>query len=605
MAKKLVEVAIPPGFVDGTPRQVKSRWIRGNHVRFRDGRLRPIGGWQEFPLSRHSANLDSAVRGHHQWRNNLGVGLMAFGTAGSGNPNYGKLFGVEITNPGTFTDATADTTDGSADITVDDGTAFEVGDLISGAGIPSGSSITAVSTNTVTISANATATASNITVTVTPTESRQILVEITPTGYQATGDAEFRPGYGYSYYGGVGLYDYGTTYAGSGSASYSRTAHWSLDNFGENLIGCQSGDKGIFYWEGDVGTAGGSPTLAEEITTANGYTETAPSAVAILVTQERHVLALGAAGDLRKIQWSSQETVDVWTPSATNTAGDLTLQTTGYIVCGKRVQGGVLIWTETDLHQLTYLGPPLVYGVQKLADNSGVLSPYAIHSSSEITTWLNRGGFWIYDGYARPLPCPIQDRVMRTVDWSQEGLIYSGGNSEFGEVWWWCPSKSGVSGQCGYYVIYNYRDGAWYDSLNISGITRNAWIDKNIWPSPLAVDPSDNTIYMHESTDPAQTTTAQAETGAIDLMSGERYSRISKIFTDSDQDTAGSINYQFYTSASADDTETISSSFPLEADGEIDVRLQGRQVRYKVSGELANDWTVGNTRFETHIGGRR
>jgi hypothetical protein len=528
---------------------------------------------------------------------------MAFGTAGSGAPNYGKLFGVEITNPSVFTDATADTTNGSADITVDDGTAFEVGDLISGAGIPSGSSITAVSTNTVTISANATATATNITVTVTPTESRQRLVEITPTGYQATGDAEFRPAYGSHYYG-VDT-DYGFSYNASGSAAYSRTAHFSLDNFGSNLIGCQSGDKGIFYWEGDVGTAGGSPTLAEEITTANGYTETAPSAVAILVTQERHVLALGAAGDLRQIKWSSQETIDVWTASATNTAGDLTLQTTGYIVCGRRVQGGVLIWTETDLHQLTYLGPPLVYGVQKLADNAGALSPYAIHSSSEITTWLNKQGFWIYDGYARPLPCPIQDRVMRTVDWSQEGLIYSGGNSEFGEVWWWLPARAGTVGQCGYYVVYNYRDGVWYDSLNISGITRNAWIDKNVWNAPLAADPSDNKFYMHESTDPAQTTTAEAETGSIDMMGGERFSRISKIFTDSDQDTAGSINYQFFTAASADDTETVSSSFPLEADGEIDVRLQGRQVRYKVSGELANDWTVGNTRFETHIGGRR
>lgn len=604
MAKKLQEVALPPGFVDGTKRMIKQRWISGNHVRFRDGRLRPIGGWQEFPLSRHSENLDSAVRGHHQWRNNLGVGLMAFGTAGSGSPNYGKLYGVEITNPEAFTNSTADTTSGSADIPVDDSTAFEVGDQISGTGIPAGATITAVddASNTITLSANATATATNITVTVTPTLPRQRLVDITPTGYQATGDAQFRPGYGYYYYGEG--YDYGSTYVGSGSTSYSRTAHWSLDNFGENLIGCHSGDKGMFYWDGDVGTASTSPTLAEEITTPT-YTETAPSAVAIVVTQERHVLALGASGDLRQIKWSSQETIDEWTPSATNTAGDLTLQTTGYIVCGRRVQGGVLIWTESDLHQLTYLGPPLVYGIQKLADNAGVLTPYAIHSSSEITCWLNRQGFWIYDGYARPLPCPIQDRVMRTVDWSQEGLISAGGNSEFGEVWWFLPAKAGTAGQCGYYVVYNYRDGVWYDSANISGITRNCWIDKNIWNAPLAADPSDNKLYMHESTDPAQTTTATAETGAIDILGGERYSRISKIFTDSDQDVAGAINYRFYTAASGDASETESADYPLEADGEIDVRLQGRQVRYKVTGLLANDWTVGNTRFETHLGGRR
>ena len=598
MAKKLVEIAIPPGFVDGTPRMIKQRWIMGNHVRFRDGRLRPIGGWQEFPLSRHSSTLDSACRGHHQWRNNLGVGLMAFGTAGSGAPNYGKLYAAEIGNPATFTDSTADTTDGSDQITVDDGTAYEIGDLISGAGIPAGASITAVSTNTITISANATATATNITVTVTPTLSRQRLYDITPAGYLATGDSEFRPGMGYWYYG--ESFEYGSVFNGAGSASYSRLAHWSLDNFGENMIGVQSGDKGIFYWQGDPATA------AEEITTANGYTENSPTAVAVLVTQERHVLALGAAGDARQIKWSSQETVDVWTPSATNTAGNLILQTTGYIVCAKRVVGNVLIWTETDVHQLNYLGPPLVYGVTKLADGAGVLSPYAIHSSSEITCWLNKSGFWVFDGYARPLECPIQDRVMRTVDWSQEGLIYSGGNSEFGEVWWWCPSRSGTAGRCGYYVVYNYRDGVWYDSLPDSGITRNCWMDKNILNSPIGIDPSDNRIYTHESTDPDQTTTAEAETGSIDIMNGERYSRISKIFSDSDQDEAGSINFRFFTASSGDSAETESSDYPLEADGEIDVRLQGRQVRYKVTGLLtAGDWTVGNTRFETHIGGRR
>jgi hypothetical protein len=515
------------------------------------------------------------------------------------------LFAFQLSNPSQFTNNTADTTDGSDQVTVDDGTNFEVGDVISGSGIPAGTTITAVSSNTLTISKNATATATNITITITVTESRQRLVEITPSGYQAEGDAEYRPGFGFYFYGNPGDVPYGSTYSGPGSASYSKKAHWTLDNFGENLIGTHSGDQGIFYWEGDVGVVGGSPTLAKEITTANGFTETAPSAVAVVVTQERHVLALGAAGDLRKIQWSNQETVDEWSATATNTAGDLTLQTTGYIVCGKRVQNGVAVWTETDLHLMTFLGPPLVYGVQRLSENAGVLTPYAIHSSTEITTWLNRSGFWAFDGYARPLPCPIQDRVMRTVDWSQEGLIYSGGNAEFGEAWWWCPSKSDTAGQCGYYVVYNYRDNVWYDSLTSSGITRNCWIDKNIWNAPIAVDPSNNTIYQHESTDPTQDTISEAETGAVDIMRGERYSRISKIYSDCDESPTSSLSFQFYTAPAGDATETISASYPLESDGVIDVRLQGRQIRYKVSGALTNDWTVGNTRFETHIGGSR
>ena len=107
MATRLVEYAIPPGFVDGTAREVKGRYINGNLIRFRNGRLRPIGGWQPLPLSSTSATLDSAVRGSHSWRNNIGVGNLAFGTKGV-TGGYGKLYVAEVaTSPTDLTDSTA------------------------------------------------------------------------------------------------------------------------------------------------------------------------------------------------------------------------------------------------------------------------------------------------------------------------------------------------------------------------------------------------------------------------------------------------------------------------------------------------------------------
>lgn len=598
MPKKLLETSFPAGMVDGTPRQIKQRWLSGNFVRFRDGRLRPMGGWTEFPLSRHSESLDSAVRGNLQWRSNLGVGLMAYGTSGSGSPNYGKLYAMEISNRAVQTDTTADTTLDSNQVTVDDASGYEVGDEVAGSGIPTGSTITAIATNTLTISANATATATNITLTVTPRENHQRLYDITPSGYQATGDSEFRPGYGTWYYGQD--IEFGYSYSGSGSVAFSRTAHWILDSFGQNLIGTHSGDKALFYFD-----ANDLSVAAKEITTGNGFSENAPTAVGVCVTQERHVLAVGADSDARLIRWSNQETVDVWAPTSTNTAGDLTLQTTGSAICAKRVRGGTLIWTDVDCHLLSFLGSPLQYGVQRLAENCGVLSPYAVHSSSEVTIWLNSAGFWQYDGYIKPLACPIQDRVIRTVDWTQEGLIACGSNSEFGEVIFWCPSVNGTVGECNYYAVYNYRTGVWFDSAPDSGIARNSWIDAGVFNAPLATDPTDNKLYMHETTDPAQTTLAYAESGAIDINQGQRYTRVSKIYTDTDQQAAGVVNYSFFTSPSGDAAETESSSFPLEADGVIDTRLQGRQVRMKVSGLLTTDWTVGSPRLELHPGGTR
>jgi hypothetical protein len=606
MPSRLVEYAIPPGFVDGTKREVKGRYVQGNLIRFRNGRIRPIGGWQPLPLSSTSATLDSAVRGSHSWRNNIGVGNLAYGTKGV-SPAYGKLYVAEIaTTPTDLTDATAAFTVSTKTFLTTNPTYYEVGDVVvSASNIASNTIITAVGTTangsgqyTITMSENALQTASSQTVTITPRFARQRFYDITPTGYQAAGESEFRPGYGYFSYGGPD-YDYSTVFVGSGTVSFSKTAHWTLDSFGEWLVGCHSGDRGVFVWQNNPAV------LAKEITTANGFTESAPTALAVVVSQERHLVCLGADNDTRLVKWSSQETIDVWNPLTTNTAGDFPLQTNGNLVCGRRVQGGILLFTDQDTHLMQYVQPPLVYAFQKQAESSGVASPYAVHSSSEITAWLNKSGFWSYDGYVRVLECPIADRVLRTVDWTQEGLITSGSNSQFNEIWWWCPSVNGEAGKCQYYIVYNYRDNIWYDSTSTSGISRNSWVDKDVTNAPLAVDPTDNTIYQHESTAPDQTEVGFAETGAIDIMRGERYSRISRIYSDTEQALFGDVSFQFFTADSAESPETVSAVFPVEDDGVINTRLQGRQVRFKISGKLLNDFTVGATRLEIFQGGNR
>ena len=157
-------------------------------------------------------------------------------------------------------------------------------------------------------------------------------------------------------------------------------------------------------------------------------------------------------------------------------------------------------------------------------------------------------------------------------------------------------------------MVYNFRDQIWYDSNGVSGIARNSWQDKDVFNSPIAIDPGDNTIYMHESTAANQAETGFAESGAVDIgfpRSGERFSRVSKIYSDTEQLQTGNVNFQFFTAHDAESTETASAVLPVEADGVIDTRLQGRQLRLKVSGTLLNDWTVGNTRLELHPGGRR
>jgi len=541
LAKRLQEVVLPPGFVEGTPRQVKQRWLQGNFVRFQQGQLKPIGGWTELSLAGGSATIDSPARGAHQWVDNDGDGYITIGTSGTASTN-GQLYVAEFVRSAT-------------------------------------TSPTRTFTN------------------ITPIEENSGLATQVDA-YAATGDEAYDPGFGYWLYG--GNFDYGTVYAEQGSVAYVIPKIWSLDNFGEDLVGVHSGDGRIFYWDKSAGGA------AKVIHVDNSFTETAPLCLATVVTAERHVLALGAGNDQRKIQWSSQETADEWAPTSTNTAGDLTLQDSGTLITGKRVQGGVLLFTTSAVHRLNYLGPPLVYGQEILASNAGVQTPNAIYSGPQGTYWLTQSGVWTYDGYVKKLPCPIEKRIIETVDWSQEALLFAAGNKRYNEIWWWCPRVGGTQKNCEYYIVYNYADNVWYDSYSTgSGIARNVWIDAEVHSSPLAVDPTNNKIYEHEVTNPEQTEIATAETGAIDIQQGERYTRISKIFSDTNQQSAGTVNYKFFTSISGDAVEIESGNYPLESDGEIDVRLQGRQLRYKVTGDLAADWTVGNTRFEIHTGGRR
>lgn len=541
MPKRLLEVSLPAGFRDGTPRQVKQAWLRGNLVRFQQGKLQPLGGWTELTLAAGSASLDSAARGAHQYVDNDGDGLIAIGTSGGTGTN-GQLYVMEITNQ-----------------------------------VVNAPERTLVN--------------------ITPIEENSGLATQVDA-YAATGDEAYDPGYGYWVFG--GNYPYSQIYTEAGSVAYVVPKVWSLDNFGEDLLGVHSGDGRIFYWDK---SAGGE---AKVIHVDNGFQETAPTCLATLVTAERHVLAIGAGNDQRLVRWSSQEEADVWAPLSTNTAGDLTLQTPGALITGRRVSGGVLLFTSLDVHRLNYLGPPLVYGQEKLSDSAGVTSPNAIYSTPEATFWVSQNGFWSYDGYVQRLGCPIENRIINSVDWGQEALIYAGGNRRFNEVIWWFPVKGGTQKRCEYYVIYNYAEGAWYDSFTTgSGIARNVWLDADVHTAPLAVSPVDNKIYEHEVTDSTQTEISEAESGAIDIQSGERFTRISKIYTDTDQKDPGSVNYRFFTSPSGDAAETESADYPLESDGVIDVRLQGRQVRYKVRGKLAADWSVGNTRFELHPGGRR
>ena len=406
------------------------------------------------------------------------------------------------------------------------------------------------------------------------------LKEITPTGFTAgIADATSYTGYGYSTY---GDFAYGVQRPDLGDVVSATT--WSMDTWGEYLIACSSADGKLYQWQ--LGFA--TPTLAAVITNAP------TSNKAVMVTADRIMFALGAGGNPRKVAWCDQEDNTVWTAAIDNLAGDYELSTVGTLLAGKRVKGVNLLFTDVDVHTAQYVGPPFVYGFEKAGSGCGLISAQSVAAIDTAAIWMSSSGFWIYDGYVKPLPCDVSDYVFNDINLTQKSKIYAVHNSKFGEIWWFYPSND--SNENDSYVTYNYREGHW----NIGTLSRLAGVDAGVYTYPIMVD-SSGYIYEYEVGFAYDSATLFAQSGPIELGTGENIMNVRQVIPD--EQTLGeavvSFTSRFYP------TGAESTFGPYTAANPTSVRFSGRQVEMKVTGNTLADWRIGVMRLEATAGGRR
>lgn len=238
--------------------------------------------------------------------------------------------------------------------------------------------------------------------------------------------------------------------------------YWSLQNWGENLVACNNYDGRIYEWVPDAGT----PGTAKRITTANGYAENAPTDCAsVFVTDERFLFALGAGGDARKVQWSDREDIGSWGPDAANEAGDFLLSGAGELQCGLSFAGKTLLLTTTDAYAANYLGPPFVYGFEKVGDDCGIISQNAAAATDVGIFWMGQHNVYLFDGAnVRAVPCDVRDAIFNDFhpieDYKKAAWAFH--NAEFSEVWWFYARDNGQdSRDNGSYAVYNYAENTW------------------------------------------------------------------------------------------------------------------------------------------------
>lgn len=601
-------------------------WRDCDKIRFRFGYPEKLGGWEKYTSSTY---LGSA-RALHNWialdgSNYLGIGthLKYYIEEGQGMNDITPIRATTAAGDVTFA-----ATNGSTTITVSDTShgAFE-NDFVTFSGAASlGGNITAAVLN-----------AEHQVVTVTDANTYTIVVGATANssdsgngGGSTVGAYQINVGLDTSVGGtGWGAGTWGSDGWGEAASGGLTTTNqirlWSHDNFGEDLI-INARDSNIYYWD----KSNNLSTRAVELSTLSGTKTSVPQiAKQVLVSdQDRHVIAFGCDGlnasssanqgngtqDPLLIRFSDKENPLIWYPAATNTAGDLTLGAGSTFMQAVETKREILVWTDTALNSMRFIGPPFTFGLQQLASNITIMSPNAAVATEDVVYWMGIDNFYVYAGQTQQLPCTVKDKIFLDFNFEQADKVISGINSEFSEVFWFYPSAS--SNDNDKYVVYNYGEKVWY----FGALGRTAWIDRGVRTYPIAAGSS--YLYNHEFgyDDDGSAMNSFIESAAIDIGDGDQFAYIRRVIPDltfngstnlSSPQATFTVKARNFPGASFDSTASgdaiRTASSPVETfTNQLHVRARGRSFALRVeSAALGAKWKLGSPRIDLRPDGRR
>jgi len=413
--------------------------------------------------------------------------------------------------------------------------------------------------------------------------------------------------------------------ASGGLTTTTQIRLWSHDNFGEDLL-INPRDSNIFYWERSLGTG----ARAKELSTITGTKTSVPTKCkqVMVSDRDRHVLAFGCDAinsdptavqgdgvqDPLLIRFSSQENPTTWYPAATNTAGDLRLGSGSTFVKAIETKREILVWTDTALNSLRFIGPPFTFGLQQLANNITIAGPNAVAATEDFVFWMGIDNFYVYAGQTTQLPCTVKDHVFQDINIEQLDKVYAGVNSEFGEAVWFYSSSGATDNDR--YVVYNYLDKIWYYGT----LSRNAWLDRGTRNFPLATE--GGYLYNHEfgHDDDGSAMTSYIESAAMDIQDGDHFLYIRRIVPDLTfaGSTALSTPQATFTikarnfpgedfNNTGSGTATRTQVTPVEEyTNQVHARIRGRSFAFRVeSTALGSKWKLGSPRVDIRPDGRR
>jgi hypothetical protein len=612
-------------------------WFACDKIRFRSGYPQKLGGW----LASTTQTFVGVCRQMFNWFTSYNDDFLALGTNKKVyievGGNYFDITPLRETTPaGAVTFAA---TNGSAVITVND-TAFgsDAGDFVTFSGVDvnglgAGGNITqavlqqnyeiyeVVNANQYRIIAKSPTT--GLPVTANASDSGNGGAAVVGKYEIAVGNATVTFGYGW----GTSTWSRGAWGSGSTTPVSLPQRDWWFDN---TSIGVEASNDlimnirngAIYYWERGTNPDVTVPlgVRAVPLSTLSGASDVPAQAMQVLVSQtDQHVLAFGAtpfgggAFDPLLIRWSDQDNPPVWTPTSTNSAGFLRVSRGSLIIRALAVRQEILVWTDTTLYSLQYLGTLDVFGLNEYADNISLISPRAVSTANNITYWMGQDKFFAYSGRVETLPCTLRNYVFQDLNYNQVDQIISGTNEGYHEVWWFYPSAN--SNTIDRYVVYNYLERIWY----YGQMARTAWSDSPLRTYPQAVD-YDNILYDHERGVDANGTPMESyiQSSDFDLADGDQFMLSRRIIPDVNfgGSTAAAPEVKFivrprnfpgsaYQSDPFDTQPVIESSVDVYTN-QVFIRARARQMALKIASEnLGVTWQLGSPRLDVRPDGKR
>ena len=589
------------------------KYIDSDFVRFHYGKPERWGGWKFLPNP--NKTVVGVVRDTHSWIGLDGTRYLALGTDR-------KLY---IYSEGIISDITPlrdteslsnpFTTNGSTTVTVTDAShGAIVGDFVT---FDSFSSIDGLDMNqefeVITVPS-----ANTYTVTHTSTASGST------SGGGGSGNAKYQINVGpsTSTYG----YGWGTLTWGESTWDTARSSsnvvvagrNWSLDNFGEDLIATVL-NGGTFIWD----TSGGLSTRATALSNAP-----TASRFSLVSTDTRHLLIFGtettigntSTQDDLLFRFSDREDATDYTPVSTNEAGSLRISDGSRIVGAVKSAGQILVWTDTSLHGVQFVGTPFTFGLRQLGANAGLIAQHAAIEVNGIAYWMSDDAFYLYDGVVKKMPCSVQDFVFDNISYTNKNDIAVGLNTAYNEIIWYYPSANAT--QIDRAVAYNYLEGTWYTV----SLGRTTWLGAYVYESPIATEYNASLtanistilgltagasfVYEHEQgNNQADGTAISAflETGSVEIADGDQLMSVSKLvpdFTNLANTMTATLTLEQYPQSSSNVTTSGSITSTTE---KINVRGRGRAVKIKYETSTVNDtpWRLGSQKLQLRPDGRR